>query len=204
VPGRIDDAATDDRATAAHARAPSAHPVGSPATARPHLIALSEDPALLEALSAITQLPVHLCLSPSVDRFIDQIVANAGALALIDAAAAPADLREFIVQLRTQFPALVILLAGSGHLQAPLTAALNDGSVFRFVHKPASAQRLTLFVEAALHRHGQMRDLALTQRQAALDARKHSRSNVTRFAWIGALAALTALLCAWLLRHSAR
>ncbi|MFI4914568.1 MAG: hypothetical protein ACHQAR_05200 [Steroidobacterales bacterium] len=203
MPGRIDDAATDDRATA-HARAPSAHPVGSLATARPHLIALSEDPALLEALSAITQLPVDLCLSPSVDRFIDQIVANAGALALIDAAAAPADLREFIVQLRRQFPALVILVAGSGHLQAPLTAALNDGSVFRFVHKPASAQRLTLFVEAALYRHGQMRDLELTQRQAALDARKHSSSNVTRFTWIGALAALAALLCAWLLRHSAR
>ncbi|MGH8141504.1 MAG: hypothetical protein ACREU2_03145 [Steroidobacteraceae bacterium] len=116
----------------------------------PAIVALSEDHTLLQALTVaiIGQAPV--VTSPSVDRFIDQVVANSADVALIDAATAPAPLHDFIMMLRRQFPHLLLVLAGSAQLQTELTAQIADGTIFRFAHKPASAQRLKLFVSAAL------------------------------------------------------
>ena len=120
--------------------------------ARPALpiIALSEDPLLLEAIAnaAVDSCPV--ITSPSADRFIDQLVATDAQLALIDAAAAPPELARFLAALHEQFPQLQLLLAGPGNVQHLVASQIADGTVFRFVHKPASAQRLKLFVDAAL------------------------------------------------------
>ena len=114
------------------------------------IVALSEDHTLLQALTLgiIEQAPV--VTSPSVDRFIDQLMANRAEVALIDAASAPAPLEQFISALRQQFPRLLVVLAGSAQLQTSLSAQIADGTIFRFAHKPASAQRLKLFVSAAL------------------------------------------------------
>jgi protein TonB len=113
-------------------------------------VALSEDAVLLEAMAAATPDQGSVIASPSADRFIDQLVATGSDLALIDAAAAPAELAEFLTTLHRQFPQLQLLLAGPGNVQHQITEQLGDGTVFRFVHKPASAQRLKLFVDAAL------------------------------------------------------
>jgi hypothetical protein len=114
------------------------------------IVALSEDHALLQALTRgiIEQAPV--VTSPSVDRFIDQLMANRAEVALIDAASAPAPLEQFISALHQQFPRLLVVLAGSAQLQTSLSAQIADGAIFRFAHKPVSAQRLKLFISAAL------------------------------------------------------
>jgi hypothetical protein len=121
-------------------------------SARPALpiIALSEDPLLLEAIAnaAVGSCPV--ITSPSADRFVDQIVATDAELVLIDTAAAPPDLARFLTALHEQFPQLQLLLAGPGNVQHLVASQIADGTVFRFAHKPASAQRLKLFVDAAL------------------------------------------------------
>jgi len=53
------------------------------------IVALSDDPLLLEALAGLSVAGTGVMSSPSSDRFIDQLVANsAGAgIAIIDAAA---------------------------------------------------------------------------------------------------------------------
>ena len=124
-------------------------PAGAP---RPSLaiVALSQDPLLLEALTLAAVDLAAVVTSPSADRFADQLVANAAAVALIDAAVAPAPLDAFIASVHRQFPQLLLLLAGPASLQHQFTAQIADGTVFRFAHKPASAQRLKLFVDAAL------------------------------------------------------
>ena len=124
-------------------------PAGAP---RPSLaiVALSQDPLLLEALTLAAVDLAAVVTSPSADRFADQLVANAAAVALIDAAVAPAPLDAFIASVHRQFPQLLLLLAGAASLQHQFTAQIADGTVFRFAHKPASAQRLKLFVDAAL------------------------------------------------------
>src|SRR5580658_9420412 len=145
--------AADQAPSAGRARA--AEPSPPPAAAGRlslAIVALSEDPLLLEALTAAAIGQAAVCTSPSADRFADQLVANAAAVALIDAAVAPAPLDEFIANVHRQFPQLLVLLAGPALLQNQFAAQLADGTIFRFAHKPASAQRLKLFVDAALLR----------------------------------------------------
>ena len=130
------------------ASAAAPHAAGSaPACA---IIALSDDPLLLEALSGAARADSPLISAPSTDRFIDQLVAHGAGIALIDASSVSAPLKGFLVTLREQFPQLVLLLAGPAHLQTQFTAQLDEGTIFRFVHKPASSQRLKLFIDAAL------------------------------------------------------
>ncbi len=131
----------------------SAHPAPlSSSGAAPAIVALSEDPTLLEALTLAAIEQAAVVTSPSADRFVDQLVANGADVALIDAACAPSPLEDFVASLHGQFPQLLLLIAGPPPLQHQLAAQMADGAVFRFVHKPASAQRLKLFVDAALSR----------------------------------------------------
>ncbi|HWW21539.1 MAG TPA: energy transducer TonB [Steroidobacteraceae bacterium] len=123
---------------------------GASARPAPPVVTLSEDPMLLEAISAATLDLVQVIVAPSADRFIDQVVATGGELALIDASAVPDDLAQFLVSIHQQFPQLQLLLAGPGNVQHLIGSQITDGTVYRFVHKPASAQRLKLFVDAAL------------------------------------------------------
>jgi hypothetical protein len=113
------------------------------------IVALADDPALLDAIARAGSDCDVIITSPTVDRFIDQLVANAAAVAVIDAACAPPPLEQFVERIQTQFPQLLLILAGSATLQAAFAARLVDGTLFRFAHKPASAQRMRLFVDAA-------------------------------------------------------
>jgi protein TonB len=115
------------------------------------IVALSDDPLLLEALAGLGLAGTGVLSSPSSDRFIDQLVANsAGAgIAIIDAGSITTGIRSFLATLREQFPQLLVMLTGPAHLQAQFEAQIADGTIFRFVHKPASTQRLRLFIEAA-------------------------------------------------------
>ena len=128
---------------------PVTNPLASHSSA---IVALSEDDALLRALTVAMVEQAAIFTSPSVDRFIDQLAANGGDVALIDAAAAPAPIADFILRLRRQFPRILIVLTGSPQLQTELSAHIADGTIFRFAHKPTSAQRLKLLIGTALRR----------------------------------------------------
>ena len=167
APAAAEPAVESDRAASparSHSSAPgvpAAPPPSAGSRASLAIVALSEDPLLLEALTHAAIGRAAVITSPSADRFADQLVANAAAVALIDAAAAPTPLDGFIATLHQQFPQLLLLLAGPALLQNQFAAQLADGTVFRFAHKPASAQRLKLFVDAALLRRQALLDQAL-------------------------------------------
>jgi TonB family protein len=163
APSAADHAPGSERAGALE---PSAAPAAA-GRASLAIVALSEDPLLLEALTMAAIDQAAVVTSPSADRFADQLVANAAAVALIDAAVAPAPLDEFIANIHRQFPQLLLLLAGPALLQNQFAAQIADGTIFRFAHKPASAQRLKLFVDAALLRRRTVVDQATVTPLAA-------------------------------------
>jgi hypothetical protein len=129
---------------------------GAVACARPdapppaRIAALSDDPNLLDALYGAAPAQAALIVSPSADRFADQLVANSARIALIDASSVAPPLKSFIALLREQFPQLLLILAGAASVQAQLAEQIAAGTVFRFVHKPVSSQRLKFFIDAAL------------------------------------------------------
>jgi hypothetical protein len=120
------------------------------AAARVRIVALSDDPNLLDALSGAAQTQAALILSPSADRFADQLVANAARIALIDASSVAPPLKAFIALVHEQFPQLRLILAGAASVQTQLAEQIAAGTIFRFVHKPVSSQRLKFFIDAAL------------------------------------------------------
>jgi len=125
------------------------------ATRSSAIVALSEDAALLSALMATMLEQAAIVTSSSVDRFIDRLAANNARVALIDAAAAPSPVGAFTQRLREQFPHLLIVLTGASSLQTELSAQIAAGTIFRFAPRPAAAQRLKIFLNAALHRSRQ-------------------------------------------------
>lgn len=137
-------------------------PEPSPATAvpaadalvhdEPLVVVLSVDLALLQSMDE-ARFAGHFIGVASLERFVDQLVSGSVAVAIIDCALVPEPTGEFMLRLRDQFPFLALIAAGDVTDQSSISGLIADGTVCRFVHKPASHQRLGLFVEAGLRRH---------------------------------------------------
>ena len=113
-----------------------------------------------------------------------------GGVALIDAAAATSPITSLTERLKAQFPDLVLVVAGGTEDQGALTPQITRGTVYRFLHKPLSEQRVKLFVAAAVAppRRGALRD-----RRGGADAAGPDPAQATRRASPGGSSSLAAL-----------
>jgi TonB family protein len=128
--------------------------------------------------------------------------AHAG-VALIDAASVPGGLVRLVGNLRIQFPDLVLIVAGSAIDQADLAGQVTDGSVHRFLHKPVSAQRIKLFVEAAWRRHHEEHTGVLRQSTPAPPAGTPAKRSALPVALAAAAAVAIAMTLWWMYRPAA-
>jgi TonB family protein len=144
------------------AKTPAHEPKGAPPPGAPAarfgfagkpLIALTQDPRLLAALHKVAD-PEHevQTAGSEVDLSAALMTHHAG-VAVLDCAAVATPIDQLAARLHTQFPELVLIIAGGIDEQGTLAAQITDGTVHRFLHKPVSEQRVRLFVEAAWRRH---------------------------------------------------
>ena len=163
-------------------------------------VALTDDAALREAVDAAAAGRGSAIMTATPEAFADQLVGNAGCIAILDLACVPTSSPIFIERLRGQFPGLVLVTAGTAREQSALAPLVADGTVCRFAHKPVSGQRLGLFLDAALRR----RDvLANEQRDVLLAPLRASRARTSRAAVYTLLLAAAIGTAAWLLRRPA-
>ena len=120
----------------------------SPAAAR-RLVALTDDAALTRSLEELTATGIDVSVVSNAEALCDELLQSNSTVALVDSTTVQDPLEGLIDALATQFPDLRLLVAGHGAVQTQLATRIARGRVFRFVHKPASAQRLKLFVDAA-------------------------------------------------------
>jgi protein TonB len=120
----------------------------SPSAPR-RLIALTSDGALTQSLAELARGGVDLAVVTDAEGLSDELLQSASTIVLIDAGTVGTSLEGLVDALATQFPDLRLLVAGHGTEQNQLATRISSGRVFRFVHKPASAQRLKLMVDAA-------------------------------------------------------
>src|SRR5215469_13343351 len=119
------------------------------------LIALSRDPRLLATLKKVTD-PSHVVLAVGSEVDLSScLLTDQAGVAVIDCPAVATDIGQLIDRLHSQFPELVLIVAGGPQEQGTLAAQITDGSVHRFLHRPVSEQRVRLFVEAAWRRHAE-------------------------------------------------
>lgn len=118
------------------------------ATAR-YLIAMTRDPALVHALQELADDSLTILLVEDLRRLADELMQRATAMALLDAQALGVPADAAVDAVKNQFPEVRLMVAGHAAEQNVLATRISQQKVFRFVHKPASPQRLRLFIDAA-------------------------------------------------------
>ncbi|HTC52113.1 MAG TPA: TonB family protein [Steroidobacteraceae bacterium] len=116
-----------------------------------NLLLLTHDESLIEALTGVVA-PGTLISVRDEAALAGQLMSVAAGVVFIDAGegAAQAALTAQLTQrLHGQLPDVVLVVAGDGAAQSELASLIADGTIYRFVHKPVSAQRVKLFVDAA-------------------------------------------------------
>ncbi len=139
-------------------------PIGERATsaspsAGANVVVLSADPALIELSRDALTGNHRVWRADDATHAADLIVAAGNAVLLADSALADHDTREFVTRIHEQFPDLSIIVAGRRDDEAELAELVSKGIIFRFLHKPASADRIRNFVEATLRRQQQSADM---------------------------------------------
>lgn len=116
------------------------------------LVVLTRDPALAETLKALGAEHNIVTVDAESD-LAGELVGKS--VAILDAAAVATPIGRLTDKLQSQFPDLVLIVAGTISDQTALATQITNGTVYRFLHKPVSEQRVKLFVEAAWRRHGE-------------------------------------------------
>jgi TonB family protein len=118
------------------------------------LVVLTRDNALVETLKVLGSEHNIVTVDAESD-LAGELVGKQMGVAIIDAAAAATAVERLTEKLKSQFPDLVLIVAGRLDDQSALAAQITSGTVYRFLHKPVSEQRVKLFVDAAWRRHGE-------------------------------------------------
>jgi protein TonB len=120
---------------------------------RESLVVLTHDAELLQTLRAVATDHDIFAVGAESDLAAHLLEDHAG-VAVLDTESVTTPINLLCDRLKSQFPDLVLVVAGHHEDQGLLTALITRGTVYRFLHKPVSEQRVRLFVTAAWRRHG--------------------------------------------------
>lgn len=124
-----------------------------------NVIVLSADPALIALLRDSLAGNHRVWRADDATHAADLVVAAGNAVLLVDASLADHDTRTLVNAIHAQFPDLAIIVAGRRDDEAELAPLVSQGAIYRFLHKPASAERIRNFVDATQRREQQGADL---------------------------------------------
>ncbi len=127
-----------------------AQPMPRPSSA--NVIVLSADPVLIDLLRDSLAGTHRVWRADDAAHAADLMVAAGNAALLIDSALADTKPKDLIAQVHKQFPDLPIIVAGTREDEVQLAPLVSEGTIFRFLHKPASAERIRNFVDATQRR----------------------------------------------------
>jgi TonB family protein len=121
-------------------------------TSGANIVALSADPILIDLLREAVAGHHRVWRADNPTHAADLMVASGNAVLLIDAALADHNTKSLVTQVHKQFPDLAIIVAGRRDDEHELAPLVSEGAIFRFLHKPASAERIRNFVDATQRR----------------------------------------------------
>jgi TonB family protein len=159
------------------------------------LVVLTHDLELLQTLRAVAGDHDISSVGAEAELAAHLINDHAG-VAVLDTEAVGSPIGQLCDRLKSQFPDLVLVVAGLAEDQSLLTTQITRGTVYRFLHKPVSEQRVRLFVTAAWRRHGFehqeiIEQTATNLRKPTFVAPKPAQKNML---WVGGAAVLILVL----------
>jgi TonB family protein len=164
------------------------------------LVVLTRDEALVRTLQVVGSEYAVFALNAESDFAAHLLAGNTG-VAILDAGAVSSPIERLTERLRAQFPDLVLIVAGGVDDQSALATQITNGTVYRFLHKPVSEQRVRLFVDAAWRRHGEEHAGVDGVAATALPSPERPGAGANMLVLGGAGMAAIALLGGWLLLH---
>ena len=117
------------------------------------IAALTQDRALIGLLRSTIDPSHDLILVTSEGELAPHLNSRRVSAALLDSMFIEGDLGAMAERLRETWPDLVLVVVGTAAEQSKVASQITSGVVYRFLHRPVSAPRVRLFVEAALRRH---------------------------------------------------
>ena len=132
--------------------------ISSSSSTGANIVVLSADPTLIDLLRDSLAGSHRVWRADGATHAADLIVAAGNAVLLADSSLADQNIRELVTKIHEQFPDLSIIVAGLRDDEAELSDLVSQGVIFRFLHKPASADRIRTFVDATLRRQQQNAD----------------------------------------------
>ncbi|MEY2920227.1 MAG: hypothetical protein RL261_1532 [Pseudomonadota bacterium] len=94
----------------------------------------------------------------SADEAADLLITGRCGVLVVDMAAVSTRADTLVEQIVEQFPDVVVCVAGTRADEPLLAPLISNGLVYRFMHKPASARRAGMFLQAAIRRHVERRE----------------------------------------------
>jgi len=158
---------------------------------------LTRDEALIHTLRSIGS-EYNIFTASTESELASHLLGDDAGVAILDASAVATPVDRISERLRAQFPELVLIVAGSVDDQSALATQITNGTVYRFLHKPVSEQRVKLFVDAAWRRHGEEHT---STGPAASGATPASEGGKTNLLLAGVAAAAIAAIGGWVLLH---
>jgi protein TonB len=159
------------------------------------VLVLSADPAVRAIFKTAVPEPHYCHLVESPDAAVDALVNGPASVLAADLGALRGDIGALLKGIKEQFPDLVLIAIGSREEEAALADLVEDGTLFRYLHKPASPGRASVFVAAAIERHqGSKRSGALR-----FFRRRRQRSRIAPLGLVAiALLLIASGIAAWL------
>ncbi len=117
------------------------------------IAAITQDRALIGLLRSVIDPTNDLILVSSEAELTPHLSSRRVSVALLDSMFIEGDLGAMSERMRDTWPDLVLVVVGTAEEQSKVAAQITSGVVYRFLHRPVSAPRVRLFVDAALRRH---------------------------------------------------
>jgi TonB family protein len=117
------------------------------------IVALTSDAELLRILHDAVGGSRRVLDAATPQHAGELMMAGRVGVIVVDTLATGEDSEAFCEQLRSQFPDLVLIVAGTTDDQTQLVKLVTSGDIYRFLHKPVSPPRVRQFIEAGIRRH---------------------------------------------------
>jgi FixJ family two-component response regulator len=137
---------------------PAVHAVPAPEAMAVDVVVLTADQELFQSAREAVGERNPVWRARSADEGADLLINGRCGVLLIDMAAVSTGADTLVEQIVEQFPDVIVCVAGTRADEPLLAPLISDGLVYRFMHKPTSARRAGMFLQAAIRRHLERRE----------------------------------------------
>jgi TonB family protein len=122
------------------------------------VIVLTSDGGLLATLRDASGPEHAIWHAPTADAAVDLLIGGRCGILIADLGTLRGEAAALLARLHVQFPELVLMATGRRDEEASVASLVSDGRIYRFLHKPISPARGSLFLSAASRRYFELRN----------------------------------------------